>query len=130
MEELFQQGLLKVVFATETLAAGINMPARTTVISSISRRRNGVYAPLPHNDLLQMAGRAGRRGYDTQGHCVITQTRHAPLSTDQCITPPAPLPPIGCCLVVCFGVFMQWPESLPFLATKVIVTQHAAQHVL
>jgi superfamily II RNA helicase len=77
VETLFQQGLIKVVFATETLAAGINMPARTTVISSISRRRDGEYAALPHNDLLQMAGRAGRRGYDTQGHCVISQTRCA-----------------------------------------------------
>jgi Helicase conserved C-terminal domain len=77
VETLFQQGLIKVVFATETLAAGINMPARTTIISSISRRRNGEYAMLPHNDLLQMAGRAGRRGYDTQGHCVVAQTRCA-----------------------------------------------------
>lgn len=55
------------------------MPARTTVISSITGR---------HNDLLQMADRAGRRGYDIRGHCVITQTRHAPLS-DECITPSA-----------------------------------------
>jgi superfamily II RNA helicase len=77
VETLFQQGLIKVVFATETLAAGINMPARTTVISSISRRRNGEYCSLPHNDLLQMAGRAGRRGFDIQGHCVISQTRFA-----------------------------------------------------
>jgi hypothetical protein len=57
----------QVVFATETLAAGINMPARTTVLSTISRRRNAGHTPLQHNELLQMAGRAGRRGYDTAG---------------------------------------------------------------
>ncbi|KAK9846418.1 hypothetical protein WJX81_003415 [Elliptochloris bilobata] len=75
VEGLFQRGLLKVVFATETLAAGINMPARSTVLSTISRRRNAAHALLQHNELLQMAGRAGRRGYDTIGHCVIVQSR-------------------------------------------------------
>lgn len=68
-------GLLKLVFATETLAAGINMPARTTLISALSRRRDGGIGPLAHNELLQMAGRAGRRGYDTSGNCVILQVR-------------------------------------------------------
>ena len=62
-------GALKLVFATDTLAAGINMPARTTVISSLSRRRNVGHALLFHNELLQMAGRAGRRGFDTAGEC-------------------------------------------------------------
>ncbi|KAL3144002.1 hypothetical protein ABBQ32_003810 [Trebouxia sp. C0010 RCD-2024] len=73
LERCFQQGLLKVVFATETLAAGINMPARTTVISTLSRRRDTNHSALLHNELLQMAGRAGRRGFDTAGHCVILQ---------------------------------------------------------
>ncbi|GMH32612.1 hypothetical protein BSKO_00446 [Bryopsis sp. KO-2023] len=75
VENLFQQGLIKLIYATETLAAGINMPARTTVISKVSRRRgaNGVQE-LMHNELLQMAGRAGRRGYDTLGNCIILQT--------------------------------------------------------
>ena len=72
VERLFQNGCLDVVVATETLAAGINMPARTTVISSLSRRRGprGV-EPLTHNELLQMAGRAGRRGFDAEGACVL-----------------------------------------------------------
>jgi hypothetical protein len=66
-------GLLKLVFATETLAAGINMPARTTLVAALSRRRDGAIGPLQHNELLQMAGRAGRRGYDTVGNCVVLQ---------------------------------------------------------
>ena len=73
VERCFQQGLLKVVFATETLAAGINMPARTTVISTLSRRRNTTHSALLHNELLQMAGRAGRRGFDTAGGSAVSQ---------------------------------------------------------
>jgi superfamily II RNA helicase len=57
------------------LAAGINMPARTTVISNLARRSDDGIQLLPHNELLQMAGRAGRRGYDTLGHCVLVQGR-------------------------------------------------------
>eukprot|EP00884_Botryococcus_braunii_P013752 jgi/Botrbrau1/22378/Bobra.0002s0055.1 len=75
VESLFQRAILKVVYATETLAAGINMPARTTVISSVSKRRDEGHGLLKHNELLQMAGRAGRRGYDTVGNCVVVQSR-------------------------------------------------------
>ncbi|XP_057829348.2 DExH-box ATP-dependent RNA helicase DExH15 chloroplastic [Cryptomeria japonica] len=74
IEELFQQGLIKVVFATETLAAGINMPARTTVLSSVSKRGDNGHSLLSSNALLQMAGRAGRRGIDKEGHVVLVQT--------------------------------------------------------
>ncbi|MFQ4142386.1 RNA helicase [Chlorogloeopsis sp. ULAP02] len=74
VEELFQQGLIKVVFATETLAAGINMPARTTVISSISKRTDTGHRMLTASEFLQMAGRAGRRGMDLVGHVVTLQT--------------------------------------------------------
>ncbi|GFP91556.1 dead-box ATP-dependent RNA helicase ise2 chloroplastic [Phtheirospermum japonicum] len=74
IEELFQRGLLKVVFATETLAAGINMPARTAVISSLSKRTESGRTLLNSNELLQMAGRAGRRGIDERGHVVLVQT--------------------------------------------------------
>jgi superfamily II RNA helicase len=74
VEELFQQGLIKVVFATETLAAGINMPARTTVISSLSKRTDRGHRLLNPSEFLQMAGRAGRRGMDKLGHVVTVQT--------------------------------------------------------
>lgn len=74
VEELFQQGLIKVVFATETLAAGINMPARTTVISTLSKRTDNGHRLLKASEFLQMSGRAGRRGMDLQGHVVAVQT--------------------------------------------------------
>ena len=75
VEALFQQGLIKVVFATETLAAGINMPARTTVISALSKRTERGHRPLMGSEFLQMAGRAGRRGLDSQGYVVTVQSR-------------------------------------------------------
>ncbi|CAA7409772.1 unnamed protein product [Spirodela intermedia] len=74
IEDLFQQGLLKVVFATETLAAGINMPARAAVIGSLSKRKESGRSLLSPNELHQMAGRAGRRGIDEKGHVVLVQT--------------------------------------------------------
>lgn len=74
VESLFQQGLIKVVFATETLAAGINMPARTTVISSLSKRTDSGHRLLTASEFLQMSGRAGRRGKDTIGYVVTAQT--------------------------------------------------------
>ncbi len=51
------------------------MPARTTVISSLSRITDEGPKLLPHNELLQMAGRAGRRGFDTEGNCVVLQNK-------------------------------------------------------
>ncbi len=75
IEELFQEGVVKVVFATETLAAGINMPARSTVISSLSKRTENGHRQLMGSEFLQMAGRAGRRGLDVQGYVVTVQTR-------------------------------------------------------
>ncbi|MBE7380140.1 MAG: DEAD/DEAH box helicase [Leptolyngbya sp. SIO1E4] len=74
VEELFQDGLIKVVFATETLAAGINMPARTTVISSLSKRTDTGHRLLMASEFLQMSGRAGRRGMDELGYVVTAET--------------------------------------------------------
>lgn len=71
IEKLFQQGLIKVVFATETLAAGINMPARSTVISSISKRTDDGHRILTASEFLQMSGRAGRRGMDEVGYVTV-----------------------------------------------------------
>ena len=74
VEKLFQKGLIKVVFATETLAAGINMPARSTVISSISKRTDTGHRNLTPSEFLQMSGRAGRRGMDEIGYVTIVGT--------------------------------------------------------
>eukprot|EP00190_Bangiopsis_sp_CCMP1999_P007394 CAMPEP_0198724568 /NCGR_PEP_ID=MMETSP1475-20131203/2029_1 /TAXON_ID= ORGANISM="Unidentified sp., Strain CCMP1999" /NCGR_SAMPLE_ID=MMETSP1475 /ASSEMBLY_ACC=CAM_ASM_001111 /LENGTH=1060 /DNA_ID=CAMNT_0044486133 /DNA_START=9 /DNA_END=3193 /DNA_ORIENTATION=+ len=76
VEELFQDGLIKVVFATETLAAGINMPARTTAITSLSKRAGAEgIVDLTTSEIFQMAGRAGRRGKDKRGFCVIVKSQ-------------------------------------------------------
>lgn len=74
VETLFEMGLIKVVFATATLAAGINMPARTTIFSSLSKRSDNGHRLLYPSEFLQIAGRAGRRGMDEMGHVVTLQT--------------------------------------------------------
>ena len=74
VEELFEEGLVKVVFATATLAAGINMPARTTVISALSKRSDDGHRMLTPSEFFQIAGRAGRRGMDEVGYVVTVQT--------------------------------------------------------
>ena len=74
VERLFEMGLVKIVFATATLAAGINMPARTTVMSALSKRTDGGHSMLTPSEFLQISGRAGRRGKDKVGHVVTIQT--------------------------------------------------------
>ena len=74
VEALFQRGLVKVVFATETLAAGVNMPARCTVMSALSKRGDTGPRTLTSNEFFQMAGRAGRRGFDDVGFVVCLQS--------------------------------------------------------
>jgi ATP-dependent RNA helicase HelY len=71
VEELFQEGLVKVVFATETLALGINMPARTVVIEKLSKWNGESHADLTPGEYTQLTGRAGRRGLDIEGHGVV-----------------------------------------------------------
>ncbi|WP_373478859.1 DEAD/DEAH box helicase [Geminocystis sp.] len=74
VERLFELGLVKIVFATATLAAGINMPARTTVISALKKRSDDGHRLLTPSEFLQIAGRAGRRGMDEVGYVVTVQT--------------------------------------------------------
>lgn len=70
VEEAFTAGLIKVVFATETLAVGINMPARSVVIDKLTRYTGERHVPLKPSDFTQLTGRAGRRGIDKVGHAV------------------------------------------------------------
>lgn len=71
VERLFEAGRIAVVFATGTLALGINMPARTVVLEQLSTRDERGWRPLHKREFLQMAGRAGRRGMDRIGHIVV-----------------------------------------------------------
>ena len=71
VEELFEAGLVKAVFATETLALGINMPARTVVIERLDKWNGDSHAPLTAGEYTQLTGRAGRRGIDVEGHAVV-----------------------------------------------------------
>ncbi|MFC7494178.1 MULTISPECIES: DEAD/DEAH box helicase [unclassified Nocardioides] len=71
VEELFVRGLCKVVFATETLALGINMPARTVVIEKLDKWNGETHAAISPGEYTQLTGRAGRRGLDVEGHGVV-----------------------------------------------------------
>ena len=71
VEELFRRKLLKVVFATETLALGINMPARTVVLEKLDKFNGEARVPITAGEYTQLTGRAGRRGIDDEGHSVI-----------------------------------------------------------
>ncbi|GLW99662.1 DEAD/DEAH box helicase [Microtetraspora sp. NBRC 16547] len=71
VEELFTKGLVKAVFATETLALGINMPARSVVIEKLDKWNGETHADLTAGEYTQLTGRAGRRGIDVEGHAVV-----------------------------------------------------------
>jgi len=71
VEELFQKGLVKAVFATETLALGINMPARTVVLEKLSKWNGEAHVAISPGEYTQLTGRAGRRGIDIEGNAVI-----------------------------------------------------------
>ncbi len=71
VEELFAAGLIRAVFATETLALGINMPARTVVIERLDKWNGETHADLTPGEYTQLTGRAGRRGIDVEGHAVV-----------------------------------------------------------
>ncbi|HWN33006.1 MAG TPA: DEAD/DEAH box helicase [Pseudonocardia sp.] len=71
VEELFTLGLVKCVFATETLALGINMPARTVVLERLVKYNGEAHVELTAGEYTQLTGRAGRRGIDVEGHAVV-----------------------------------------------------------
>jgi ATP-dependent RNA helicase HelY len=81
VEELFQRGLIKVVFATETLSLGIHMPARACVVSSFTKFDGRDFAALTSGELTQLMGRAGRRGIDPIGHGVILKEPDVDIGT-------------------------------------------------
>jgi ATP-dependent RNA helicase HelY len=78
VEDLFTAALLKLVFATETLSLGINMPARTVVLERLSKFTGESHELLQPGDYTQLTGRAGRRGIDLQGTAVVLHSPHVP----------------------------------------------------
>jgi ATP-dependent RNA helicase HelY len=81
VEELFKEGLVKVVFATETLSLGINMPARTVVIESLTKFTGEKHELMTAGQYTQLAGRAGRRGIDELGHAIVLFQRFTQFDT-------------------------------------------------
>lgn len=71
VEQLFEAGLVKMVFATETLALGINMPARSVVLEKLEKFDGLSHVSLTPGQYTQLTGRAGRRGIDTLGHAIV-----------------------------------------------------------
>ncbi|KAL2135906.1 hypothetical protein VTI74DRAFT_6289 [Chaetomium olivicolor] len=71
IEILFQEGLIKVLFATETFSIGLNMPARTVVFTQVTKWDGVQRRPLTSSEYIQMAGRAGRRGLDDRGIVIM-----------------------------------------------------------
>ena len=78
VEELFEAGLVRVVFATETLSLGINMPARSVVIEDLWKFQGERHELLTPGEYTQLTGRAGRRGIDELGHAVVVVQRNVP----------------------------------------------------
>ena len=78
VEACFVEGLIKVVFATETLAVGINMPARTVVIEKLTKFTGDHHEMLTAGEYTQLTGRAGRRGIDEQGHAIVLWSPFVP----------------------------------------------------
>ena len=75
VEKLFSMGLIRLVYATETLALGINMPARSVVIESLQKWNGAEHVRLSAGEFTQLSGRAGRRGIDVEGHVVVSGRR-------------------------------------------------------
>lgn len=71
VEKLFAEGLVKAVFATETLALGVNMPARSVVLEKLEKFNGEAHVGITAGEYTQLTGRAGRRGIDVEGHAVV-----------------------------------------------------------
>ena len=71
IEDLFKRGLVKAVFATETLALGINMPAKTVILEKLTKWNGEAHVPITPGEYTQLTGRAGRRGIDIEGNAIV-----------------------------------------------------------
>ncbi|XP_051131807.1 DExH-box ATP-dependent RNA helicase DExH10 [Andrographis paniculata] len=93
VELLFQEGLVKALFATETFAMGLNMPAKTVVFTSVKKWDGDSHRYIGSGEYIQMSGRAGRRGKDERGICIIMVDEKMEMNTlkDMVLGKPAPL---------------------------------------
>ncbi|WOG90986.1 hypothetical protein DCAR_0310234 [Daucus carota subsp. sativus] len=93
VELLFQEGLVKALFATETFAMGLNMPAKTVVFTSVKKWDGDSHRYIGSGEYIQMSGRAGRRGKDDRGICIIMVDEQMEMNTlkDMVLGKPAPL---------------------------------------
>ncbi|MBI4533986.1 MAG: DEAD/DEAH box helicase [Candidatus Melainabacteria bacterium] len=129
VEKLFQQGLLKIVFATETLAAGINMPARSTIISSLTKRDDEGHRNLTASEFLQMSGRAGRRGMDEVGHVIVL---HHPFESveDAAKLATAPADPLSSRFAPSYAMVLNLLERHTRDETKELIERSFGQFLL
>ncbi len=123
VEQCFGEGLLPVVFATETLAVGINMPARTVVIDRFTKFRGATRSALHAGELRQLTGRAGRRGIDTVGHAVFRwspQTPAAAVAATALAPPPDLVSSFHPTYNLCANLVKRWsrPDALALLASS------------
>ncbi|GMI45616.1 hypothetical protein TrCOL_g3877 [Triparma columacea] len=81
VERMFKERVLPVLFATTTLAAGVNLPCRTAVVMGMRKRGDEGWADISRTEVRQIAGRAGRRGIDNVGHCLVVPGRRDKLTT-------------------------------------------------
>lgn len=93
VELLFQEGLVKALFATETFAMGLNMPAKTVVFTAVKKWDGDSHRYIGSGEYIQMSGRAGRRGKDARGICIIMIDEQMEMNTlkDMVLGKPAPL---------------------------------------
>ncbi|KAF3437280.1 hypothetical protein FNV43_RR20033 [Rhamnella rubrinervis] len=93
VELLFQEGLVKALFATETFAMGLNMPAKTVVFTAVKKWDGDSHRYIGSGEYIQMSGRAGRRGKDDRGICIIMIDEKMEMNTlkDMVLGKPAPL---------------------------------------
>lgn len=128
VEQLFEVGLVKVVFATATLSAGINMPARTTVISALSKRTDTGHSMLTPSEFLQIAGRAGRRGMDEVGHVVAIQTPFEG-ATEAAYLATAESEPLRSCFTPSYGMVLNLLQKHSIQEAKDLLERSFAEYL-
>ncbi|ACB51685.1 DNA helicase [Crocosphaera subtropica ATCC 51142] len=128
VEQLFEVGLVKVVFATATLSAGINMPARTTVISALSKRTDTGHSMLTPSEFLQIAGRAGRRGMDEVGYVVTIQTPFEG-ATEAAYLATAESEPLRSCFTPSYGMVLNLLQKHTIQEAKDLLERSFAEYL-